>query len=121
VFERFTQAARQAIVHAREEALTSGSKGTEVRYLLLGILRADPALSSRVLGGVSLEALRERLAQLPPEPPPEFEHGLSRQTKIVLVRAMEAANELHSYAITTEHLLEGVKRASPTVAAALPT
>lgn len=105
VFELYTKAARYSLFYARQEAIASGSKAVEVRHLLLGMLQADPALCERVLGATGLEPLRERLAALAPEQTSEAprtseaELGFTRPSKVVLAAAMEAADELHSYAI----------------------
>jgi ATP-dependent Clp protease ATP-binding subunit ClpC len=50
MFERFTEKARRVIFFARYEASQFGCPYIETEYLLLGLLRADPALVKRFLG-----------------------------------------------------------------------
>ncbi|MEX2262234.1 MAG: Clp protease N-terminal domain-containing protein [Bryobacteraceae bacterium] len=59
MFERYTEAARQSIFFAREEASQAGSAFIETEHFLLGLLRAD---------GVDRERLRRELAQDQPLP-----------------------------------------------------
>jgi ATP-dependent Clp protease ATP-binding subunit ClpA len=72
VFERFTDRAREAVVHAQDEArqLRHDYIGTE--HLLLGILGEGASLGARVLDrlGIDLEGTRsdvQRLVGGPPE------------------------------------------------------
>jgi ATP-dependent Clp protease ATP-binding subunit ClpA len=66
MFERFTGAARQAVVGAREEsaALKHGHIGTE--HLLLGVLRQadDPATAVLVDAGLDLATARAAVARV---------------------------------------------------------
>lgn len=66
MFERFTAAARRAVVGAREEsaALKHGHIGTE--HLLLGVLRQtdDPAAAVLVDAGLDLATARAAVARL---------------------------------------------------------
>ena len=66
MFERFTVAARHAVVQAREEsaALKHGHIGTE--HLLLGVLRQadDPAAAVLVDAGLDLPTARAAVARL---------------------------------------------------------
>jgi ATP-dependent Clp protease ATP-binding subunit ClpC len=55
VFERFTQAAREVVVHAQEEArdLRHGYIGTE--HLLLALLREPSSVARRALDRLGVE------------------------------------------------------------------
>lgn len=59
MFERYTEKARRAIFFARYEASEIGSPQIETEYLLLGILREDKTLTSRLFKTVGhVETLR---------------------------------------------------------------
>ena len=44
VFERFTDAARQAVIHAQWEAREAGHPFIGAEHLMLGVARTDPTL-----------------------------------------------------------------------------
>jgi ATP-dependent Clp protease ATP-binding subunit ClpC len=50
VFERYTQSARRVIFLAREDAMHYGSPYIESEHLLLGILRENEGLATRIGG-----------------------------------------------------------------------
>src|SRR5438067_13294760 len=66
VFERFTERARQVVVLAQDEAraLRHNYIGTE--HLLLGLLREQEGIVTRVLGalGIELEAVRAQVREI---------------------------------------------------------
>ena len=72
MFERFTQAAREVVVHAQEEArdLRHGYIGTE--HLLLALLREPSSVARRVLDrlGIERDAVRSDVVRLVGEGPP---------------------------------------------------
>jgi ATP-dependent Clp protease ATP-binding subunit ClpA len=72
VFERFTQAAREVVVHAQEEArdLRHGYIGTE--HLLLALLREPSSVARRALDrlGIERDAVRSDVVRLVGEGPP---------------------------------------------------
>ena len=51
MFEKYTEKARRAIFHAREEASKFGTPRIESEQLLLGLLAADKSIFGRYLGG----------------------------------------------------------------------
>jgi ATP-dependent Clp protease ATP-binding subunit ClpA len=83
MFERFTEPARRAVVHAQEEArdLRHGYIGTE--HILLGLLRDASGVARRALDrlGVEREAVRSDVVRLVGEGPPI---GLGEQDAEVL-------------------------------------
>jgi ATP-dependent Clp protease ATP-binding subunit ClpA len=72
MFERFTERARNVVVHAQGEArdLGHGYIGTE--HLLLGLLRESSGVAGRVLDrlGIERDAVRSDLVRLVGEGPP---------------------------------------------------
>jgi ATP-dependent Clp protease ATP-binding subunit ClpA len=72
MFERFTQRAQNAVVHAQEEArdLRHAYIGTE--HLLLGLLREPSGVARRVLDrlGIDREAVRSDVVRIVGEGPP---------------------------------------------------
>ncbi len=50
MFERYTEAARRVVFHARSEASSSGSRYIEPVHLLLGILQEDKNLAAALIG-----------------------------------------------------------------------
>jgi hypothetical protein len=119
VFERFTDAARQVLVLAQEEArlLGHGFIGTE--HLLLGLLRQD-SNAAHVLSdlGASLPSVRARVVEIvgqtggtavgsPPFTP---------RAKKALELSLREAVQLGSHDIGTEHILLGVIREGEGVA-----
>jgi ATP-dependent Clp protease ATP-binding subunit ClpC len=123
VFERFTPRARQAVVHAQEEAQGMGSDHLGVEHLLLGLLRVREGLAARVLGelGVEPDAVRAEIARVVGrgEPTPSGQIPFTPQAKAVLDRGLREALRLgHNY-IGTEHLLLGLVRQEDSVAAGI--
>jgi hypothetical protein len=51
MFEKYTEKARMAIFHAREESSKFGTPRIEGEQLLLGLLAADKSIFGRYLGG----------------------------------------------------------------------
>jgi ATP-dependent Clp protease ATP-binding subunit ClpA len=64
MFERFSQDARRAVVHARAEAAAAGHGAIGCEHLLLGLLaEPGPAAAAMTAAGLELTALRSRLPQ----------------------------------------------------------
>lgn len=63
MFERFTQAARQSVVLAQEEARQMRNEHIGAEHLLLGLLiQHGPAAQSLAAAGLDVEGLRARVA-----------------------------------------------------------
>jgi ATP-dependent Clp protease ATP-binding subunit ClpC len=121
VFERYTERARRALFFARYEASQLGSLSIETEHLLLGLLRENKGVTSRILAtaNVDLEAMRRQA-----ETRTAFKEKVSTSVEIPFTEAMkralqqaavEADGLLHSY-IGTEHLLLALLH-DPTTAA----
>jgi ATP-dependent Clp protease ATP-binding subunit ClpC len=62
MFERYTQNARRAIFLAREDAMLYGSPYIESEHLLLGILRENEAVATKIGEGTgSFDSFREEI------------------------------------------------------------
>jgi len=110
MFERYTEKARRVIFFARYEASQYGSPVIDTEHLLLGLLREDPSLG-RWYPKTNGNALRQRIdeqlvkhAQISTS----VDLPLSKAAQHVLRQAGEAADELGSRNIGTQHLLLGL-------------
>jgi len=121
MFERYTEKARRVIFFARYEASQYGSPYIDTEHLLLGLLREDPALVKRFLGGVETKntirteiekhiSPRERIST-------SVEMPLTEDCKKVLRAAAEEADRLGHRHVGTEHLLLGMSQLEDTLAA----
>src|SRR3982750_31640 len=62
MFERYTEKARRVIFFPRYEASQFGSPYIETQPLLLGLLREDKALATRILGShAAAESIRKQI------------------------------------------------------------
>jgi ATP-dependent Clp protease ATP-binding subunit ClpC len=114
VFERFTERARQVVVHAQDEArdLKHGYIGTE--HILLGLLRVEEGLAARVLGSldIAIEKVREQVARIVGEGD-KVDRGqipFTPRAKKLLELGLKEANQLGHKYIGTEHILLGLVR-----------
>jgi hypothetical protein len=109
VFERYSEAARQLIFHAHNEAAQCGSPVIETEHFLLALLREDNSLLRRLLpaeGSAIVEnELRESLSSSQPSGQ-SFSHGMKR----VLAYGAEASERLHEPRIDSVHSLLGLLR-----------
>ncbi len=120
MFERFTHRARQAMVLAQEEARHFNHNYIGTEHLLLGLLRLDEGLASRVLTSlnVSVEAVREQVGSIVGYGEEEMgaQAPFTPRSKKVLELALREAMRLEHNYIGTEHLLLGLVRESEGVA-----
>jgi ATP-dependent Clp protease ATP-binding subunit ClpC len=113
LFERFTERARQVVVHAQAEARTLRHDHVGTEHLLLGLLREDKGVGARVLGSldVTLERTRGevvRIVGVGGDDPSGRQPPFTPVAKQVLERALHEALVLgHNY-IGTEHILLGL-------------
>jgi ClpA/ClpB-like protein len=121
MFERYTEKARRVIFFARYEASQYGSPYIDAEHLLLGLLREDPALVKRFLGGVETKntirteieqhiSPRERIST-------SVEMPLTEDCKKVLRVAAQEADRLAQRHVGTEHLLLGLLQVEGSLAA----
>jgi hypothetical protein len=122
MFERFTERARRCIFFARYEASVFGSPTITAEELLLGILREDKTVATRLNAG-AVEAIRKELEQLAP---PKRERvstsldlPLSHESKRALAYAAEESEKLHHERIDSPHLVLGLMRENGCLAATL--
>ena len=114
MFERFSDRARRAIVHAQEEArlLNHDYIGTE--HILLGLLAERAGVAARALDSlnVTLEAAREQVREIIGQGSQEQgQRGhipFTPRAKKVLELSLREALNLRSEIIGTEHLLLGL-------------
>jgi ATP-dependent Clp protease ATP-binding subunit ClpC len=121
VFERFTDAARRAVVLAQEEArlLNHNYIGTE--HILLGLVHEGEGVAARALAslGISRDDVREEVVAIVGEGKgaPAGHVPFTPRAKKVLELALREALQLgHNY-IGTEHILLGLVREGEGVAA----
>ena len=114
MFERFSDRARRAIVHAQEEArlLNHDYIGTE--HMLLGLLAERGSAAARALDSlnVTLEAAREQVREIVGQGSQEQgQRGhipFTPRAKKVLELSLRESLSLRSEIIGTEHLLLGL-------------
>ena len=124
MFEKYTEKARRVIFFARYEASQLGSKSIETEHILLGLLREDKALTSRVFpqAEAALENIRKQIegrTTVQEKVSTSVELPLSDESKRVLTFAAEEAERLLCNYIGTEHILLGLLREEKSVAAEL--
>lgn len=120
MFERYTEKARRTVFFARYEASQLGSAYIETEHILLGLLREDVSLLTRLLPNLSAQALREELTSRlarGSSVATSVDLPLSKESKNLLTDAAEEANRLSDSYIGTEHLLLALLRAPETYAA----
>jgi ATP-dependent Clp protease ATP-binding subunit ClpC len=109
VFERFTSAAREAVVLAQDEAreLRHNYLGTE--HLLLGLLRQEEGLAAQVLASleITIEEVRAKVVGIVGEgyEVTAGEIPFTPRAKKVLDLALREARQLADGNIGTEHIL----------------
>ena len=113
MFERFTDSARDAVVHAQDEArqLDHDRIGTE--HILLALLRGRDTVAARALEslGVSIDAVREQVqAASVSSGSPDTHLPFTPRGKKVLELALREALQLHHNSIASEHILLGIVR-----------
>jgi hypothetical protein len=100
-FTRFTDAARQAVVRAQEEARALGHDHVGTEHLVLGVLAQEPALAD-----LSPEDLRAQLDRGDAHPTGQI--PFAPETKQALELALRAALTHGDPAIEPRHLLIGI-------------
>ncbi len=121
MFERFTDRARRAVVHAQDEAreLNHNYIGTE--HLLLGLMREPESVAARALQelNISQDAVREEVIQIIGRGQGVLTGHIPftpRAKKVLELSLREALQLGHNY-IGTEHILLGLIREGEGVAA----
>jgi ATP-dependent Clp protease ATP-binding subunit ClpC len=123
MFERYTEKARRVIFFGRYEASQFGSPYVETEHLLLGVLREDKTLTSRLLkSSGSMEDIRAEIEKHSPireKVSTSVDLQLSNECKRILAYAAEEADRLRHKQIEVEHLLLGLLREEKCFAAKL--
>jgi hypothetical protein len=119
MFERYTEHARRVIFFARYEASNLGSDYMEPEHLLLGLLREDQVLKSRLPSG-GIDQIRKRIEESNPRREKistSVDLPLSTDAKRVLAFGAEESEELNHTVIDCGHLVLGLLRMKKSVAA----
>ena len=123
MFEKYTEKARMAIFHAREETSKFGSLRIESEQLLLGLLTADKSIFGRYLGArTSATEIREAIVQateVRPPTPTSMNLPLSNECARILKFGAEEATSSGRQHVDTEDLLIGILREEDSFAARL--
>jgi ATP-dependent Clp protease ATP-binding subunit ClpC len=112
MFDKYTESARRSVFFAHEEACNFGNKYIETYHLLIGILRQDESLRTRLVGKVTLDELRAEFAHLAGSSklPTSVDLPLSHACKRAMAFAAEESQRAKSRVIDPEHLLAGILR-----------
>jgi ATP-dependent Clp protease ATP-binding subunit ClpA len=114
MWQRFTERARRLVFFAQEEAGKLGEGYVSTEHLLLGMIRENDSVSSRILQrlGVSLSELHEEILRLVAKGDGQTggDMQLTPRAKRVIDLAYDEARQLNNNYIGTEHLLLGLIR-----------
>ena len=113
MWQRFTEQSRRVVFFAQEEAGKLGEHYVSTEHLLLGLLRTNDNVASRVLGrlGIGIDDLRQLLErQVKRSTASAGDMQLTPRAKAVIDLAGEEARLLGNKYIGTEHLLLGMIR-----------
>jgi ATP-dependent Clp protease ATP-binding subunit ClpC len=120
-FDRYTLDARRSLAQAREIALRLQHKTICTEHILSGLLEANDATVTGVIGGlgVNLQRLRQALEFVIGRGtrPPLVEPTLSPQARKVLDLAEEEADAENAPEVGSDHLLLGLLREGQGIAA----
>jgi hypothetical protein len=98
MFERFTEKARQVLIHAQEEARTLGHHHIGAEHLLLGVVRVEPAILP-----AGPDDIRARIGPGPGSTPQQI--PFTPGAKSALERASRHPDAMGHAAIAPAHLL----------------
>ena len=115
MFEKYTDQAREVILHARREASLAGSASICAEHILLGLIKADTHLFTGLSGGILLvrDELRKRAMDRNLEARPNqvsSDITFSAESRQILICAFEEAAFMSSPTVDTRHLLLGLLR-----------
>jgi len=120
-FGRFTEKAQRALVYAQEEAQNMGHNYVGTEHMLLGLIREEGGLASKVLSGLNIDVkkVKKQIEAMVGRGTfnPNAGFGYTPRTKRVMELSFyEARNLGHNY-IGTEHLVLALIREGEGVAA----
>lgn len=116
MFERYSEKARRIVFFSRYEASVLGSKTIGTEHMLLGLLREDEELASRILSRPAEEIedvrrqIEERFTAASGWISTSVELPLSPECQRALVYAMEEADRRHETVVESPHMLLGLIR-----------
>ncbi len=121
-FEKFSERARKVLSLAQEEALRFNHNYIGTEHILLGLVRENEGIASRVLSNTNVDLQKARSAVEfiigHGEKPVSSENiGLTPRAKKVIELAVDEARRMSHHYIGTEHLLIGLLREGEGVAA----
>lgn len=124
MFDRYTEAARRVLFFARYEAARLGSPEIEPEHVLLGLVRDNTGLPSRIFARshLSLERARDEVrmrASRRLELPTSRQIPLSLDARQVLRATAEEADGLRHAEMGAEHMLLGLLRQETSRAGAI--
>jgi ATP-dependent Clp protease ATP-binding subunit ClpA len=112
LFERFTEAGRQVVVVAQEEARGLGHQHIGTEHLLVALLRVSDGAAAEVLGslGVTVERVREQIVKIVRrgEGVTTGQIPFTPRAKKVLELSLREAQTLGHEQIRPEHVLLGL-------------
>ncbi len=118
--DRFTKHARQVLQIAQEEAIRMNHNYVGTEHLLLGLVKEENGVASKVLreaGATPAEVTLQVERMAPRNPRPPFgKPTLTPRTKRVIELAVEEARQMGHPYIGTEHLLLGLVRENEGIA-----
>jgi ATP-dependent Clp protease ATP-binding subunit ClpA len=117
IFERFTERARQVVVHAQDEVRELGHDYIGTEHILLGLLREEAAQDERILGNfdITIEKARAQVVVLVGQGASPRHTGqipFTARAKMTLELALGQAVGLHHRSIRPAHILLGLLRAN---------
>ena len=119
-FDRYTPKARQALFFSRYAAGQVGSAVIEPEHVLLGLIRAGQGLTSRIFerADFSLEHARAELVPTGALEPlsSSVQISFGAETRQILRRTVEEADQLLHHDIGIAHVLLGILREERTIA-----
>lgn len=111
MFEKYNEKARRILFFARYEASQMGSTTIEIEHLLLGLLRENQGVVSRIVSGLNLDIKEVRKLiyknkkEIQPPSSAKTDLPLSSSSKRILVLAHHEAEQLESKFVGPEHIL----------------
>ena len=121
MFERFTEAGRQVIVLAQDEARELGHSYIGTEHLLLGVLRDEEGLAARLLAsfGAELEEVRKQVTTIvgQSDGPVVGQIPFTARAKKVMELSLRESIGLRDNVVGPEHVVLALARVEDGVAA----
>lgn len=111
MFSRYTERARRVVFFARYESSEFGMPEINVDHLMLGLLREDRSVFTRLQPDIDFQKLRDELVERMPraaKTSTSVDLPLSPGAKRVLANAAHEADRKDDRSIGTSHLLLGI-------------